>query len=95
MIRIEKWAVVVIGDDPYTPPEAQLRGLHGNVHGHPDFPEGESITTSAIVKVDKAGDDVIVTTASKREYVLGEIDPEWERRYPDAKARFVNAHYRQ
>lgn len=90
VVRIENWAVVVIGENPWIPPEAQDRGLHGNVYGHPDFPEGESVTTSRIDSAREVGEEAFVHTASGREYRLGAIDQEWERRYPNARQRFLN-----
>ena len=45
--KLENWRVVGIGD-PYTAPEAMSRSLQGEVYGHPDFTDGETVTSSTL-----------------------------------------------
>jgi len=46
--KLENWRVVGI-DDPYKAPEAISRSLQGEVYGHPDFTDGETVTSSTII----------------------------------------------
>ena len=71
--------------DPYTPPELIPKHLHGNVEGHPNFFEGEEVTTSPIVKVQ----DGKIHTRSGSVYELGSIDPGYEKVFPNARARVL------
>jgi hypothetical protein len=70
-IRIENWSIVLSGD-PYTAPELRASRLVGKVFGHPDFPDGSEITSSAIKEL-RGG---IVRTAN-RDYVLGWCSPQY------------------
>jgi len=83
-MRLENWSVGSNASS-YTAPELVSLRLHGNVYGHPRFDEGEEVTTSAIDKIDG---DVVVTRSGSR-YELGEVDPEYEKIYPDAKAKLL------
>ena len=83
--RLENWLVVNYGD-PYTPPELQIPRLHGSVFGHECFQDGESITTSRISGVN--GDYILTRNTA---YILGEIDPKYEERFPLARARLFNS----
>lgn len=56
--------------------------LCGRVFGHPDFVDGESITTSPIVG---KNDQNHVLTVSGSSYELGQVDPNYDRLFPDAK----------
>ena len=78
---IENWSLVMT--NPYQAPECQSPSLAGEVHGHPKRPNGQAITTSPIKKI--KGN--LVETASGSFYELGKMDPEYEKRYPDALAR--------
>lgn len=88
IVRIENWKVVVRGDS-YIAPELMDQCLHGNVFGHPKKPDGSEVTTSAIVGWDANTRTVI--TKSGTHYLCGEIDPEYEKVYPDARQRMVNS----
>jgi hypothetical protein len=90
-VRIENWCVTPLGRSPYTPPECEAHGLGGNVYGHPDFEDGASVTTTEGVSVRVEGDNAIVTTRSGREYLLGQIDPEYERQFPNARSRLIKS----
>jgi hypothetical protein len=87
--RIENWGIVSLDFNPYQPPEAQAKGLAGTVFGHPEFPDGADITTSAIQGVRTEGDHIFVQTRS-REYLLGVVNPAYEEQYPNARQRVVN-----
>jgi len=45
--KLENWSVVGLGG-PYTAPEAFVQVLRGEVYGHPDFTDGEKVTSSAL-----------------------------------------------
>lgn len=74
-MKLENWAVVSLPEDNgiYTPPEAILHRITGEVHNSPKWENGHKITTSPI-------DDVkgnIVTTVSGSVYELGEPRPDY------------------
>ena len=71
-IRIENWSVNG-EDNPYVPPEQQRVCLYGEVYGHPAFPDGHVVLTSAIVHVE--GRKVITRSGSV--YTLGTIHPDY------------------
>ena len=73
---LENWSVGVPNPNPYLPPEAQVLHLQGKVHGHPNFADGDQITTSAIVSHDYSRR--LVSTRN-RTYRLGTIDPNYVR----------------
>lgn len=89
MIRIEKWAFATIPDqnNPYTPPELLPSSVCGNVYGHSRFPDGHFVFTSSPVGWNEQNGTMV--TASGSEYILGEIDPEYEKKFPNAKERFL------
>jgi hypothetical protein len=93
LARLEQWCVTPLTTSPYTPPECQAHGLAGTVYGHPsrDFFDGDSITTSEVVSVKVNGDDVIATTRSGSQYLLGTVAPEYERQYPNARERLIKS----
>ena len=83
-MRIEGWSL--IGDfDPYQAPE--LQSVLGHVYGHPMHYDGKRVMTSSIVG--EIDEDVI--TASGSHYVLGSVDPEYEKMFPGAGARLINS----
>jgi hypothetical protein len=83
-VRLENWSIVNLTNDPYKAPEQQKVGLHGRVFGHDRHAEGAEVSTSSIVSVLKP----VVKTKSGTEYILGEIDPEFEKAFPNAAQRF-------
>jgi hypothetical protein len=75
------------GPNPYDPPESGGNPvLHGLVFGHPKHANGNFVGTSPLVSYDPATDEFI--TRHNR-YKLEEVDPEYEKRFPDAKARLI------
>ena len=71
-IQIKNWSLVRSGD-PYRAPEADTPRLHGEVYGHPDYPNGHIVTTSSVMEVLP---DCTVRTYN-RTYVLGEPCPKF------------------
>jgi hypothetical protein len=92
--RLEMWCVTPLSASPYTPPECQAHGLHGTVYGHPSrhFFDGDSITTSEVVSLRAEGDNAIVTTRTGTNYLLGQVDPDYERAYPNARQRVIDTY---
>ena len=87
MIRMENWSIVQLGVDPYQPPEVQPQGLNGNVFGHPRFPDGEQVTTTAIVSGATCDGRITVRTRSGSEYELGDVSADYEGLFPGARER--------
>ncbi len=85
MSKLENWALV--STNPYLAPEASKLLLTGNVYNHPKFKDGESVTTSPI---DRLENDFIITYSGSK-YELGEIDPQYEKLFPNAKERLFNS----
>lgn len=85
-MKLENWSLVIVGDvDPYTPPELVKLRAYGKVYGHPNFKDGDYITTSSIVRVDNGH----LVTHFGSEYELGEVDPNYEKRFPNARERVL------
>lgn len=83
-MRIEGWSL--IGEfDLYQAPELQSVKLVGHVYGHPNHYDGKLVMTS---KVTGIVDEDIITYSGSR-YALGAIDPEYSKRYPNAKERLL------
>jgi hypothetical protein len=81
-MRLEHWSVVLRDVNPYQPPEHQKVYLHGKVYGHHNFADGEWVTTSCITGHFKGR---VLTQNSI--YDLEEVDPEYEKLYPQARER--------
>lgn len=84
-MKLENWSLRVT-HDPYTPPELREKVLMGCVYGHENqerFYDGKCIQTSIIINI-KNG---VVETNSGSLYELGEVDPEYEKMFPDALKR--------
>jgi len=73
MYRIENWSLGS-RDHPCTAPEIRSHYLKGSVYGHPNFPEGYEVDTSAIEEIHDGG---IVETRSGSMYELGTPNPEY------------------
>lgn len=81
---LTNWSLISL--NPNAAPELVAVCLHGNVHGHTLFEDGEEITTSRIVRIDVEGDEIMVTTRNNV-YMLGVVDPAYEKAYPGAVQR--------
>lgn len=83
-ITIEDWSVAF----GFSPEVGQTYGcafrLSGAVYGHPVHPDGHRVTTSPILGIKE---DRIVTW--NREYILGTVDPAYEKAYPLALSRLL------
>jgi hypothetical protein len=86
-IRLENWSVVTDAD-PYKAPEQLVSRLHGQAFGHPRFADGSEVTTSRVMGCSESKDHLAIVTGSGSHYVLGEVDPDYEERYPNARERF-------
>jgi len=60
-VRIEQWMVVLFGPD--------VTVLRGRPYGHPTYPDGKEVWTSAIKRVDG-----LLVRTKRRTYQLGQID---------------------
>jgi hypothetical protein len=72
MVKLDHWSVKA---NLYQPPEVRSVYLSGIVSGHPNFDDGERISTSRIV----AAAGRVVTTRSGRQYHLGRIEPGYRK----------------
>lgn len=70
IVRIEQWSVYNFPDQMYLPPEKRHIRLHGAVYGHPRYPDGKVIDTSAIT-----GSTGTIVHCASRSYQLGEPCP--------------------
>jgi len=87
MPRIENWSVTRMSD-PYKAPEQMPEVLQGNIYDRPNIPDGTYRQTNIIRGVTAEG---LVRTASGTEYVLGEVDPGYEKAFPNARERFFKS----
>lgn len=87
-MKIENWSVVNVTLSPYSAPETGQPSLQGMVFGHPRFVDVTHITTSMIVGKNQENE---ILTKSGSAYVLGEIDPNYEKQFPDAKNRLLGS----
>lgn len=83
-MRIENWAIVTRPLNPYQAPE-QCLAVSGEVYDNPKFKQGEQITTSVIKSFDC--ENQLVTTKSGSVYELGVAHPDYEKEFPNARAR--------
>ena len=88
VIRIENWSIGTNDPNPYLSPEQMSLRLAGEVHGHPKIADGIFVHTTRIVGL---GENDTVLTKSGSRYMLGEVDPEYEAIYPNAKERTFEA----
>lgn len=87
MFLLEHWSLV---RDPKTPPGEDPRTVHlrARIFHAPNIPDGTRIITHAVVA--RKGDLVITfDKLAKRTgvYELGNIDPEYAAKFPDAERR--------
>jgi len=71
--ELTNWSFVQGKPDPYLAPEVPNLALHGQVHGHARFEEGDWVTTSRIIEWDGRSIKTLRST-----YVLtGDPDPDF------------------
>lgn len=83
-MRIENWSYAK-GFDLCTPDKEMQGCLWGQVFGHPNHYEGENIRTSRVVAIENG----MVVTFSGSRYELGEPSPDYEKAFPNCKARLL------
>ena len=82
-IKLDNWSFCSVGEDDYTPPEMLVPVLCGKVLNHPNHRDGKIVTTSRVIGKRNG----LVVTKSGTEYELLEVDPKYERHFPNAKDR--------
>ena len=85
LVKIHNWAVVSKRDsrNQLATPDIHLKGM---VAGHPSWPDGTEITTSPITH----RQDEHLISGNGTHYELGQIDPEYKVRYPNAKESLLS-----
>lgn len=76
--RIENWVICIPEANQYMPPEALRSYIHGDVYECENYDDGDSISTSYIVRKGPEPDTVVTYSGSV--YRLGEPKPsfvEW------------------
>lgn len=84
-MKLENWSFTAKGNDGFKAPEQLIPCLQGNVFGHsnPKNHDGKFIATSRLMG--KRNGRVVTQTGS--EYELGEVDPNYEKAFPNARER--------
>lgn len=86
LIRIENWSILLdFEDEEYTSPQNYFLSFAGMAYGHPKFEDGTGIKTSRIVSYKRG----IFKTASGSAYVLGNVNPDYEIKYPNAYSQLI------
>lgn len=83
MYRLENWSLTS-GNHSV---ESGITYFQGNVYGHPRFVDGFFIHTTRIVNYENG----VFETKSGSQYVLGEVDKEYEKLFPNAYQRLVKS----
>jgi hypothetical protein len=83
-ITLENWSIIDFGSAYYAP-EQLTTHFKGNAYGHPNFEDGEPVITTRIISFNHG----IFETFSESQYVLGKVDPEYEKLYPNALLRVI------
>lgn len=76
MPRLENWSIITNSKNPFFAPELQSRSLHGNVYGHPNFNDGDPVSTSTLKEFDYKNR---VAKTRNTEYELGKISEEYQK----------------
>jgi hypothetical protein len=88
-MKLDQWSVGRHKrEDAWTPPEMVRPCLRGVVSGHPQRKDGTMLCTSPIVGVTSTA----AVTESGSVYELGEVDPEYEAAFPDARNRLFSSY---
>lgn len=82
MKKIENWFITPGVFDPLLPPELRPEARLGGVNE-----DGLNIITSPIQGLSEDGNILTMNT----EYELGEVDPNYEAAFPNAKARLLSS----
>ena len=77
--RMENWSTTMMFG---------YQSLQGNVYGHEEFEDGTNIVACIITSVSEDG---VVTTIRGAEFVLGEVNPDYEAECPNTKERLIKA----
>jgi hypothetical protein len=83
--KIDNWFCTAPAD-PYCPPECLSLYVCGEVYDHPTYPNGHSITTSAIKQVDGRR----ITTQSGHDYWLGIISKDYKEYVENVLKRTID-----
>ena len=86
--QLKNWSFGSQGDDFYQSPEQMVPCLQGNVFGHPNprHHDGKFIVTSRLIGKRNG----LAMTQSGTEYELGDVEPNYEKRFPNAKERLFS-----
>jgi len=81
--KITNWSITYRPNiDAYTAPELITMHLQGKV-------DGEQRLTSAIIGKRSVDEDVSIVTEDETHYLLGQVDPEYEKQFPNALLRVL------
>ena len=86
-IKLKNWSVSYSNPDAYSAPELMGVVLCGNVYGHTRFLDGVYVKTSPVIKLEGK----VFFTKSGSQYILEDVDPEYEQAYPNAKERIFKS----
>ncbi len=81
---LNNWALVGKRNSDSTGAAVEIR-LRGMVFGHASHPDGCEITTSRIKH--RRGEELV--TINGTHYILGSVNPEYDARFPNAKAALL------
>jgi hypothetical protein len=84
-MKIENWYLIYTDNNGFIAPELKSVSVCGDIFDSEKFSDGEFIRTSTIVKFNS--DNFSVMTLSGSEYLLGKVDPQYEKIYPNAIER--------
>lgn len=89
-MRLKNWYVTGGYDSEFIAPEFRKYHLQGNVYGHPNFKDGDPVTTSRIMEISDKGSykEVITRSGSVYELYKEDVDKDVERYFPDYYERF-------
>lgn len=91
IVILNNWSLVSCGGI-YDAPELYSFHLEGQVTNHPRFPSGHPVTTSRVIGyVEDNETGLLVLTKSGSAYQLGQVDPDYEKAFPNAEQRFVTS----
>lgn len=84
-MRLKDWSVTSDVDVRFAAPEMMHFHLQGNAYGHPRFNDGDSVTTSRIIKINDKGDykEAITRSGSVYELYKEDVDTEAEKQFPN------------